>query len=482
MATSVPPLTAGTPSGGEPAETPPPSGITAPPRWSVPIEIGLYVGIVLALDAVWGRGDRFMHVEPHPFWGIVLLLAAQYGTVQALLATVVCSLALLAGNLPPQGFEQSAHEYAIEVLQRPLLWMLASVVIGELRTSHRNQHLETAERLNHAERRAALLARAHKDVSAAKERLEARLAGQLRTATGMFEAARSLETLEPARVLEGAADLLSAALNARRFSMFLLERNELVLQATQGEGQAAMVRGYGATTPLFQEVVGAQRFVTVATAAGEAALAGEGLMAGPLIDPVSGKLFGMLKVEDMSFLDFNLSTVHTFKALCDWIAAAYGNALAHQASQIVDAKTQLYAARYLQQQTDYLSEVALRFGFNLAELTVRIELDDATEDERRNVSMALASVARRVLRRTDLVFAHEPPKVEFTVLLPGAVPETAGIVIRKLTGGLRDLTGREFHYTTRVRVLQLAEESPYRKLLRAGATPQAESQKELVSG
>jgi hypothetical protein len=90
-------------------------------------------------------------------------------------------------------------------------------------------------------------------------------------------------------------------------------------------------------------------------------------------------------------------------------------------------------------------------------------------------------VARRVLRRTDLVFAHEPPKVEFTVLLPGVVPETAGIVIKKLTDGLREATGREFPYTTRVRVLQLAEESPFRKLLRLGAAPAAETAKELAA-
>ncbi len=474
MATAVTSIVSGAPAPDELVETPPPSAIVVPPKWSPPLEIALYVGLVLGVDAIWGSGDRFIHVEPHPFWAIVLLLAAHYGTAQALLATAICSVALLAGNLPAQGFEQSVHEYAIQVLQRPMLWMLASVVIGELRVSHRNQHADTAERLGHAERRVALLARAHRDVSGAKERLETRLAGQLRTATGMFEAARALETLDPARVLEGAADLLATALNARRFSMFLLEGNELVLQATQGEGDAVLVRRYGATTALFQEVVGAQRFVTVATPAGETALAGDGLMAGPLIDPVSGTLFGMLKVEEMSFLDFNLGTVHTFKALCDWIAAAYGNAQAHQASQIVDEVTQLYAVRYLQRQTDYLSEVALRFGFDLTELTLRLDIDDATEDERRSVSLALSSVARRVLRRTDLVFSHEPPKVQFTVLLPGAVPESAGVVIRKLTDGLREATGREFPYTTRVRVLQLAEGSPARRLLRARPAPDAQ--------
>jgi hypothetical protein len=420
-----------------------------------------------------------MAMEPHPFWAIVVLMAAQYGTYEALIAAGVSSLALLLGNMPAQGFEQSVHEYAAEVLRRPLLWMVAALVLGELRVWHRREQLDLAEQLSHAERRIGLLTQAHGELTTAKERLETRLAGQLRTATGMFQAARALETLEPDRVLAGANDLVTVALNAKAFSFFLLDGDSLVLAAAQGwtEDQAPPQR-YGSTSPLFKEVVGAQRPVTVATPLGESILHGHGLMAGPLLDPASGALVGMLKVEDMSFLDFNLGTVQTFKSLCEWIGAAYVNASSHKASQIEDKATQLYAMTYLDRQTTYLTEVALRFGFDLTLLFVRIDVTGLPEDERRGVPAALGAVAKRVLRRTDLVFSHEPPGTQFAVLLPGAPAENAHAVTRKLMAALKQECGRDIPCTARVRALCRATDSSARTSLRV---PEAARPQEVMA-
>lgn len=443
--------------------------VTKPPKWSPLIETVLFVGLTLVADAVWGSGDRYAHVEPHPFWVIVLLMAVQYGTREALVATAIASLALLAGNLPSQGFDQSVHEYAVQLLWRPLSWMIAAVVLGELRVRHRQHQVETDERLSHAERRVALLTAAHGEVSAAKERLETRLAGQLRTATAMFQAARALETLEPQQVLAGATDLVAVSLNARSFSIFLLEKDALVLAATQGWSEdRGLARRYLSTEPLFKEVVGAQRFITVSTPVGEAVLHGQGLMAGPLICPTTGRLVGMMKIEDMTFLDFNLSAVQTFKALCEWIASAYVNAAVHKANEIEDERTQLYGMKYLDRQVDYLTEVALRFGFDLTLLIVRIDLDDLSPDERHTVPAALGAVAKRVLRRTDLVFAHEPPGTQFAVLLPGAPPENAGAVTRKLMDALREACGRDIRCTTSAHALCRAKDSSVRPSLRVG--------------
>ena len=41
--------------------------------------------------------------------------------------------------------------------------------------------------------------------------------------------------------------------------------------------------------------------------------------------------------------------------------------------------------RYLDRQTDYLTEVALRFGFDLTLLLVRIDVSALPEEERRSV-------------------------------------------------------------------------------------------------
>jgi hypothetical protein len=284
----------------------------------------------------------------------------------------------------------------------------------------------------------------------------------------MIEAARALETLDPNKVMEGASELLSAALNAKAFSLFLLRGDALVLVAARGwTGERQLAQRYQAGSPLFQEVVGAQRFVSVATSAGASVLEGQGLLAGPLIDPHSGKLLGMLKVEELSFVDFSLSAVHTFQALCGWVAAAYANAITHEASQIEDEKTRLYGMKYLDRQTEYLTEVALRFGINLTLLLFRVEAAGLPDDQRRALPAVLGRISRRVLRRTDMVFSHEPPGTQFAVLLPGATPESTMIVVRKLADALREECGFDVPFTTQVRALVLAHQAATRRGLRA---------------
>jgi hypothetical protein len=427
---------------------------------TVLIEIGLFLGAALAADAVWGSGNRFLHVEPHPFWIIVLLMAAQYGTREALLATGASSVALLAGNLPPQSLDQDVHQYTVQLFVQPLLWLLAAVVIGELRTRHRQAHAESEAKRRDAERRVALLTRSHTDLTAARDRLATRLAGQLQTAAGVIEAARPIETLDPDRVLAGVGDLLRAALNVKACSLFLLKGEALTLVAAEGwSGRLQLPQRYSGSSPLFREIVGAQHFVSVATPDGERLLGGEGLMAGPVVDPATGTLFGMLKVEEMPFLDFNVGSLHTLKAVCAWVAAAYGKAVAHQASRIEDEATRLYSLSYLERQSKYLTEVALRFGFDLTLLSFRVQVDELPAEARQALPGVLGRVSREVLRGTDLVFSHQPPGTQFSVLLPGATAEGALAAARKLVAAVRAASGYDVPCTTQVQALCVASEA-----------------------
>ena len=78
-------------------------------RRSAVIEVGLYVTIALALDSFFFAGERFSAIDPHPFWPLVLLIATQYGTSEAMFAASVASVALLAGNIPPQSISQDTE-------------------------------------------------------------------------------------------------------------------------------------------------------------------------------------------------------------------------------------------------------------------------------------------------------------------------------------------------------------------------------------
>jgi len=55
-------------------------------------ETMVVLAAALVVDQVWFDGTRFRDVAPHPFWLIVLVMAAHYGTAAGAFATVIGAL------------------------------------------------------------------------------------------------------------------------------------------------------------------------------------------------------------------------------------------------------------------------------------------------------------------------------------------------------------------------------------------------------
>jgi hypothetical protein len=287
----------------------------------------ILLAVLLAIDRFIGAGDRFFGVQPHPFWIVVLLVAAQYGAVEGLLAAALASVALVVPSLPKLGVQEDYFEYALKIGLNPAMWLGAALVVGELRSSvdRRNRALSAALRL--AERREQFLAAAAERLALANRGLEDRVAGQLRTVASLYEAAKAVEKLGPGDVIIGIADLLRAGMNPRKFSVYLI--NGTALEAVFNEGweeDDAFRRVYDASSPLFQEVVVKARRLCAASAADALALEEQALLAGPIQSSATGQVVGMLKIERMDALDFNSGAVENFRILCEWIGSAYARA------------------------------------------------------------------------------------------------------------------------------------------------------------
>ncbi|TAE82367.1 MAG: hypothetical protein EAY76_03250, partial [Alphaproteobacteria bacterium] len=49
-------------------------------RVSALLEIALFLGLALLINLVFGGSPRFIASQPHPFWILILLVSAQYGS------------------------------------------------------------------------------------------------------------------------------------------------------------------------------------------------------------------------------------------------------------------------------------------------------------------------------------------------------------------------------------------------------------------
>jgi polysaccharide biosynthesis protein PelD len=290
-------------------------------------EILAFFAVALAIDGLLLNGNRFAGINPHPFWIVVLLASAQYGTNEGLAAAVIASALLLVGNLPEQGFSEDLYSWLLRVTGLPVLWFVAAVVLGEICGGHRRERDALREKMAAIREQTRAISDAYDRLSRIKEGLEARVAGQVRTVRAMYSASRSIDRQDTGEVLIGITGLVQSVLNPVKFSLFLLNRDRLEAAAHEGWAQQdRYAREFDSKSVLFEMIVGRREVLVGVNPEHEAILNGEGILAGPLVSDDTGTVVGMLKIEDIPFLELNPATVQNFAIVCSWIGTAYDNA------------------------------------------------------------------------------------------------------------------------------------------------------------
>ena len=433
-------------------------------RRSAVIEVGLYFAIAVALDVFFFAGDRFRAVVPHPFWPVVLLIAAQYGTSEAMFAASVASAALLAGNIPPQPISQDTYDYVTSLVREPVMWFVAAIVLGEIRTRHVRARDALVRDLADSAARENELRQAYERVSALKDSLETRVAGQLRTAISMYQAARGLDKQDRRELLLGAMAVVRAVMNPEKFSLYVMRDGRLEVSTTEGwTADDVRTRVFGADSRLFQEVIGRQRVVCVATREDEPVLQQHGVLAGPLMDGETGDVLGMLKIEKLGFFDLHFSNVETFRVLCDWIGQAYVNA--RQAEQersdsFFNPSVRLFSYVFFERLVEYVTHLARRIGFNLTILLLRVDNMRELSDDRRSELPALVNATMlEVLRTTDLAFDYRRGGHHFCILMPNMAGDHVHRVADRIVSHLESLAP-EARFSYIVQVIEKGDAAP----------------------
>lgn len=406
-------------------------------RASALLEVLVFFVIALAIDWFMGAGNHFATISPHPFWIIVLLMATQYGTNEALLAAILSSLLLLLGDFPAQQEGQDWYTYVYDISLTPILWIVFAVVIGEIRQRHRNERERLRKELNASLEREEKIAESYDVVAQRKENLETQIAGQLNSSVAAYRAAKAVETLNPAAVMKGIEELISAVMGASTFSVYLFSNNKLNAAIMHGwTTDAPYARELDEHSPLFRTILGQKSYLCVANADHEPLLDAQGVLAGPILNPDSGQVIGMLKVEALEFTTLGLQTIETFRALCEWTGNALVNARNFQTvkkESVIDPQKNLMTASFFERQSAYVASLAKRVGFDLGVLIIKqIENEELNDEERVNVARGLSTAVGKVLRSVDLAFDYQTNGGEYSILLPATNTPGANIVRDKI--------------------------------------------------
>ncbi len=410
-------------------------------RSSAIFEIAVFFAVILIFNFLFGDGARFWGVSPHPFWVIVLLIAVQYGTSEGILAAVVSSVILLLGNMPEQSLNQDMYDYLFQIFKLPILWLVTAVVIGELRQRHIREREYLQNELREARHREEAIANSYAKVKNLKEKLELKIASQLRASVDTYRAARAIEKTHPADVLQGIQELVNSVLQPEKFSVYLLDNEGLSSTITSGWGaEDNYTKNFDVHSELYKEVIGKQHVLCVANRDHQRVLGEEGVLAGPLIDNETGEINGMLKIEKMGFLDLNLSTIETFHAICEWIGMALVNANKYQDAKegsMVNPDHNLMSYNYFRRYTDYISALGKRVGFAVNMIVVQLtNADKLSTEQRIRTARTVADAVKGALRTVDMAFDYQKDGEEFSIVLPATNRAGAKIVLGKLEDGI----------------------------------------------
>ncbi|MGE0486367.1 MAG: GAF domain-containing protein [Gammaproteobacteria bacterium] len=429
----------------EAAEEEAAAGSSARPRFrgNALAEIVGFLALLVGIDVLLLDGSGYWDWHPHPFWVLVVFVATQYGSREGLIAAGFAAVALFAGHIPEQRLSQDLYAWLFELARLPLLWAVSAVLLGELRMRQIRERDNLRADLDAARTRAGTIAAAYESLNETKSQLEVRVAGQLRTVVSMYTAARAVESMEPAQVLTGAIDNVKAVINPEKCSIYLLAGGELEAAIQSGwHRRDRYKRIFRADQPLFQEVIARARVVCVSHPDEQVLLDGQGIIAGPLVNPDTGEVRGMIKIEDMGFLDLNLSTIEIFRVLCEWVGAFYANAQRYRQGQLeraLDAETQLYAGTFFPRMEQLLRAIAERARFPVAVVSIAVAEHAGHErTQRAVVAGCLSAAVQATLRDTDLAFERGDSGRHFDVVLPLAGRAEAELVGRRLCAAFRE--------------------------------------------
>ncbi len=415
-----------------PAQPIGPAILNARFAWRGVVEAAALIAALVVLDRLFGSGHRFLGIEPHPFGVAVLLVAAQYGTAEAAATSILATIALLAFNVPEQDFDQEHYAWLQQMVRDPLIWLSTSLIVGEITGRARQRAREAAALAMRREGELGTMVQANTELVSRVTMLETRMAGQQRTVTSIYEAARGLGPSRDA-VLSGALALVRAATGATRISIFLLEGNALAPVGGDGWNGGERAAPISSDSACFQAIVGERRCLLINNPADREILGNLGLLAGPLLT-TDGAVKGALVVEAIPFTQLHLGAVASFRSVCEWVGDGVETAERYEAAQqgrfLVEGSS-LVAAAQADRVIGILGATARRIGFELSLMRLDLEPDIASGERRRT----LITVMEAVLRDTDLLIEGDRPD-RLRVLMPGTALRNVPLVAEKLQTAL----------------------------------------------
>lgn len=293
-------------------------------RLSAILEVIVFLAVLVVLDLLFGNGERFFFVSPHPFWIIVLMASLQYGTNEGVLASILATVTLFSGKIPEQTVLQDHFEHIVFLIKNPILWFISSVFIGEARMRQIRERDKLRLDLAQADEREKVISESYEGLKNTKERIEATLAGEMVSVIEAYKQIQTLNALPFNEVFPNALKLILLVLGPKKFSVFQNNQGLYHLVASEGwEKEDPFKTEFNDKDPMIEALKGSPRPLSIVRTEDRTALKDEGVLVAGVKAPQSQDLLGFIKIEKIPLIRLKSTTEYIFALIGQWIANAY---------------------------------------------------------------------------------------------------------------------------------------------------------------
>ncbi|MDA1353067.1 MAG: hypothetical protein O3A01_01185 [bacterium] len=263
----------------------------------------------------------YIHVHPHPFWVVILLIALRYGIRESVVLSLciagVYSGFILFNNSEPYFFSSIT---LFNDFKDPFLFILVGAMVGELSETNQLIRRRYKERLRFRHRAFTKLRTKFLATEQALQIISDRISGQFADVLDLFDSVSATKTMSADATEAHMLNVLQRFLHVNSLTLFSVTGTLIVPKVHIRNGQPSVEQ-----LPNFDHDVLIQSVLTskkesyfdVLDESELTAHQSDVLLAGPIFNS-EGHITGIVAVEDINFLHYNPTTFKLFRILLNW--------------------------------------------------------------------------------------------------------------------------------------------------------------------
>ncbi|HHM23646.1 MAG TPA: hypothetical protein ENJ23_01235, partial [Bacteroidetes bacterium] len=301
--------------------------------------VTFYLVILVVNIFLFPDQPGFIGLNPHPYLIAVLLTAGRFGLWEALLSAFAGSVILAIYVV----LESRPFFYWGLFLQptyyiSALSFFIAAVIVGEIRRFNKSYERELIKENEALRKQRDRLKEQLEIITQIKEELENRIIGQEETVHSLYQATKSLETLDEKAFYQALTELTVRFTGAKKVSLYIIDYPSETIRCVARYGYPEPLQNpesFPLYHGIFDVILRANRLLTIKDISDDPAhfkIWQKSKHQAFAYVPISmaSVIVGILTIDDISFLKLNISTVRILALIAELAVPALKNIIQFQ--------------------------------------------------------------------------------------------------------------------------------------------------------